>query len=74
VLLADEPTGALDSSTSYEVMELIQEINNEGKTILIVTHEDDIAHMCKRIVNLKDGVIISDSKVEQVLAKSAANV
>jgi len=74
VLLADEPTGALDSSTSYEVMELIQEINNEGKTILIVTHEDDIAHMCKRIVNLKDGVIISDSKVEQVLAKSTANV
>ena len=74
VLLADEPTGALDSSTSYEVMELIQEINNEGKTILIVTHEDDIAHMCKRIVNLKDGVIISDSKVKQVLAKSAANV
>jgi len=74
VLLADEPTGALDSSTSYEVMELIQAINNEGKTILIVTHEDDIAHMCKRIVNLKDGVIISDSKVEQVLAKSTAHV
>ena len=74
VLLADEPTGALDSSTSYEVMELIQEINNEGKTILIVTHEDDIAHMCKRIVNLKDGVIISDSKVKQVLAKSVVNV
>lgn len=74
VLLADEPTGALDSSTSYEVMELIQEINNEGKTILIVTHEDDIAHMCKRIVNLKDGVIISDSKVKQVLAKSTSNV
>lgn len=74
VLLADEPTGALDSTTSYEVMELIQEINNEGKTILIVTHEDDIAHMCKRIVNLKDGVIISDSKVKQVLAKSVVNV
>ena len=48
VLLADEPTGALDSTTSYEVMELIQQINDEGKTILIVTHEDDIAQMCKR--------------------------
>ena len=70
VLLADEPTGALDSTTSYEVMELIQEINDEGKTILIVTHEDDIAHMCKRIVNLKDGIIISDSKVKQVRAKT----
>jgi putative ABC transport system ATP-binding protein len=70
VLLADEPTGALDTKTSYEVMELIQGINDEGKTILIVTHEDDIAHMTKRIVNLKDGLIIDDSKVTQVRAKS----
>tara|TARA_Y100001934_G_C12255361_1_gene727250 strand:+ start:491 stop:1156 length:666 start_codon:yes stop_codon:yes gene_type:complete len=70
VLLADEPTGALDTKTSYEVMELIQGINDEGKTILVVTHEDDIAHMTKRIVNLKDGVIIDDSKVEQVRASA----
>jgi len=69
VLLADEPTGALDTKTSYEVMDLIQGINDEGKTILVVTHEDDIAHMTKRIVNLKDGIIIDDSKVEQVRAK-----
>ncbi|WP_347373886.1 ABC transporter ATP-binding protein [Aequorivita sp. Q41] len=69
VLLADEPTGALDTKTSYEVMELIQGINDEGKTILIVTHEDDIAHMTKRIVNLKDGLIIDDSIVKQVRAK-----
>ena len=68
VLLADEPTGALDTTTSYEVMELIQEINDDGKTILVVTHEHDIAQMTKRIVNLKDGVIIDDSKVEQVRA------
>ncbi len=68
VLLADEPTGALDSTTSYEVMNLIQNINDEGKTILVVTHEDDIAHMCKRIVRLKDGVIIEDKKVNQVRA------
>ena len=74
VLLADEPTGALDSTTSCEVMGLIQEINDEGKTILIVTHEDDIAHMCKRIVNLKDGVIIDDSLVDQVRVKSLENV
>ena len=70
VLLADEPTGALDSTTSCEVMELIQEINDEGKTVLIVTHEDDIAHMCKRIVNLKDGIIIDDSLVDQIRVKS----
>ncbi|WP_179344266.1 ABC transporter ATP-binding protein [Winogradskyella ursingii] len=68
VLLADEPTGALDTKTSYEVMELIQGINDEGKTILVVTHEEDIAHMTKRIVNLKDGIIIDDSRVEQVRA------
>lgn len=74
VLLADEPTGALDSVTSYEVMELIQKINEEGKTVLMVTHEDDIAHMCKRIVNLKDGIIIDDNKVEQVIAKKLAHV
>lgn len=69
VLLADEPTGALDSVTSHEVMDLIQGINDEGKTILIVTHEPDIAQMTKRIVNLKDGVIIDDSPVKQVRAK-----
>jgi len=68
VLLADEPTGALDSTTSYEVMQLIQEINDEGKTILVVTHEPDIANMCKRIVQLKDGIIIEDKKVIQIRA------
>ncbi|MBW6483603.1 MAG: ABC transporter ATP-binding protein [Vicingaceae bacterium] len=68
VLLADEPTGALDSTTSYEVMQLIQEINDEGKTILVVTHEPDIANMCKRIVQLKDGVIIEDKKITQIRA------
>ena len=65
VLLADEPTGALDSKTSSEVMSLIQEINNSGKTILVVTHEQDIAKMCKRIVRLKDGVIVDDKKINQ---------
>lgn len=68
VLLADEPTGALDTKTSYEVMELIQGINDEGKTVLIVTHEPDIAAMCKRNVVLKDGLIIDDKIIEQVRA------
>ena len=65
VLLADEPTGALDSSTSSDVMSIIQKINNSGKTILVVTHEEDIAKMCKRIVRLKDGVIVEDKKIKQ---------
>lgn len=69
LLLADEPTGALDTKTSYEIMEFIQQLNDEGKTILMVTHEEDIANMCKRIVRLRDGVIIEDKKVTQVRAK-----
>ena len=68
VLLADELTGALDSNTSKEVMALIQEINKGGKTILIVTHEADIAKMCSRIVRLKDGIIMEDKKNKMVKA------
>ena len=69
LLLADEPTGALDMSTSYEIMAFIQQLNDEGKTILMVTHEEDIANMCKRIVRLRDGVIMEDKKITQVRAK-----
>lgn len=68
VLLADEPTGSLDSTTSYEIMDLLQRINDEGNTVLVVTHEEDIATMCKRIVHLKDGSIMQDQNVEQVRA------
>lgn len=68
LLLADEPTGALDTKTSHEIMAFIQSLNDEGKTILMVTHEEDIASMCKRIVRLKDGVIMEDAFVEQVRA------
>jgi len=58
VILADEPTGALDSTTSFEVMDLFKEINQEGVTVLIVTHENDIAHRTDRIIKLHDGAII----------------
>lgn len=68
LLLADEPTGALDTTTSHEIMAFIQQLNDEGKTILMVTHEEDIANMCKRIVRLRDGVILEDVKVTQVRA------
>lgn len=57
VILADEPTGALDTSTSMEVMEILKEVNEQGITVIIVTHEHDIAAMTKKIIRLRDGVI-----------------
>lgn len=63
VILADEPTGALDSTTSSSVMELLKQINREGMTVFVITHEEDIAAQTDRIVRLKDGIIISDEKI-----------
>lgn len=57
VILADEPTGALDTTTSFEVMEILKEVNDQGITVIIVTHEHDIAAMTKKIIRLKDGMI-----------------
>lgn len=65
VILADEPTGALDSKTTHDIMKLLQQINREGKTIIVVTHEPDVAAQTKRNVVLKDGIIESDEFISQ---------
>ena len=61
IILADEPTGNLDSKTSYEIMNLFDEIYQKGNTVILVTHEEDIAQYAKRIIRLKDGLIETDS-------------
>ncbi|MCZ6900985.1 MAG: ABC transporter ATP-binding protein [Bacteroidetes bacterium] len=60
IILADEPTGNLDSKTSFGIMELFQELHQKGNTIIVVTHENDIAHFAQRIIHLNDGLISSD--------------
>ena len=71
VILADEPTGALDSATSHDIMRLLSSINRDGTTVVIVTHENDIAAMCGRIVRLEDGVIAGDERVAEPVAAAA---
>ncbi|TRX57699.1 ABC transporter ATP-binding protein [Fulvivirga sp. M361] len=60
IILADEPTGNLDSKTSYDIMELFQQLHDKGNTIIMVTHEDDIAHYAHRIIRLRDGLVETD--------------
>ena len=64
LLLADEPTGNLDSATSNEVMVLFQELNDQGITVVLVTHEPDVARFAKRIVEVRDGRILRDHAVQ----------
>jgi putative ABC transport system ATP-binding protein len=68
ILLADEPTGNLDSKTSYEIMGLFHELHSRGNTIIVVTHEEDIAKHTSRIVRLRDGMIETDVKNEPIIA------
>jgi putative ABC transport system ATP-binding protein len=64
IILADEPTGNLDSTTSKEIMEIFGKIQSEGNTVILVTHEEDIAHYAHRIIRLRDGVIEKDTQQE----------
>lgn len=62
IILADEPTGNLDSKTSEEIMELFNDIHEQGNTVMLVTHEEDIANYTKRVIRIRDGVVESDGK------------
>lgn len=68
IILADEPTGNLDTKTSYEIMALFEEIHAQGNTIVLVTHEEDIARHAHRIVRLRDGLVESDAQNDQVVS------
>jgi putative ABC transport system ATP-binding protein len=68
IILADEPTGNLDTKTSYDIMDLFQKLHDSGNTIIMVTHEDDIAHYAHRIIRLRDGLVETDEKNENVRA------
>lgn len=73
IILADEPTGNLDTKTSYEIMELFEEIHASGNTIILVTHEADIADHAHRIVRLRDGLVESDQLNQNIVKLSASN-
>lgn len=68
IILADEPTGNLDTKTSYEIMNIFETINNGGNTVILVTHEEDIARHAKRIIRLRDGLVETDMANEPVKA------
>jgi putative ABC transport system ATP-binding protein len=70
VILADEPTGNLDTSTSTEIMELLFALNEAGKTIIMVTHENDIAGWARRVVRMRDGHIESDTRLAPIVKRN----
>lgn len=74
ILLADEPTGNLDTESSIEIMKLLRELNEQGRTIVLITHEADIAGFARRVVRLRDGLVVSDEHRPDVMTRGNAGV
>jgi putative ABC transport system ATP-binding protein len=74
LVLADEPTGALDSVSTSEVLDIFQQLNREGSTVVVITHEDEVAKKAKRIVRLRDGSVISDDRIDGASPASLTKV
>jgi ABC-type lipoprotein export system ATPase subunit len=74
IIFADEPTGNLDSKSGDEIKEFLTELHNEGKTIIMVTHEDDVAAIAKRLVVFRDGKVVRDTKSKELKAPKESKV
>jgi putative ABC transport system ATP-binding protein len=70
IILADEPTGNLDTKTSYEIMDIFEKINSSGNTVVLVTHEEDIANRARRVIRLRDGIVESDAAQKKLVSES----
>ena len=72
IILADEPTGNLDSGSTKEIMEILKGLHEEGRTVILITHDNDIAAQAKRVIKIMDGRIVSDTADEDTAGKDAA--
>ena len=65
IILADEPTGNLDSNSTTEIMQILRELHNEGRTVILITHDNEIAEQADRVIKIRDGKIVSDTRQNQ---------
>lgn len=72
MILADEPTGALDSASTSQVLDIFDRLHDEGRTVVLITHEDDVAHRTRRVIRLRDGRVVDDSRLDHPIVRAGA--